>query len=120
MEKEKLYIKKHPEGPYLPIDFDKGLVVGHITVDKEKEPRLYILPVNNPTFSEAIDDVMSTVNHLCKIAVQNNAPKDDVYKVVVQAFSIVIDEFYPEAKDKFKFMTEKEKELLTHVSNKQV
>ncbi len=83
------------------VDIAAGFIVGHTN---EATPGLVFEMVGEPKFDDAVDDMMSAVYHMCAIALiaNENKPevKEEIYKRVVQAFSLVMDKFHPEAKDR--------------------
>lgn len=79
------------------VSLDTGFVIGNI----EKKELVFEL-IGSPSFDETIDDMMSGIYHICATANQmtNNTQKEEIYKRVVQAFSLVMDQFNPEGKDR--------------------
>lgn len=79
------------------VSLDTGFVIGNI---QKKELVFEIL--GTPSFDETVDDLMSGIYHVCSTAdmITEGKQKEEIYKRVVQAFSLVMDQFNPEGKDR--------------------
>lgn len=77
------------------VRLDTGFVIGNIN----KEVLIFEL-IGKPSFDETIDDMMSGIYHICQTAdmLSQNKQSEEIYKRVVQAFSLVMDKFNPDAK----------------------
>lgn len=76
---------------------DSGFVIGNIN----KEVLVFEL-LGEPSFDETMDDMMSGIYHICQTAdmLTNNTQTEEIYKRAVQAFSLVMDKFNPDAKER--------------------
>lgn len=77
------------------VRLDTGFVVGNI----DKKHLVFEL-IGNPSFDETMDDMMSAIYHICQTAdmMTHNKQTEEIYKRTVQAFSLVMDKFNPDAK----------------------
>jgi hypothetical protein len=94
--------KKPDKGHYEQVHMDGGFLVGHVKVGEKLELVFDLL--GDIGFDDAIDDVMSAIYHMCSITyIESGSTKEareEIYKRVVQAFSLIMDKFNPEAKDR--------------------
>lgn len=80
----------------LKVRLDTGFIVGNIN----KKELVFEL-IGKPSFDETMDDMMSAIYHICQTAdmLTKNKQSEEIYKRTVQAFSLVMDKFNPEAKN---------------------
>ena len=94
---KKVYLENDKGMLRVKCSVDTGFVVGNIN----KEVLVFEL-IGTPSFDETIDDMMSAIYHICQTAdmMTDNEKSEEIYKRVVQAFSLVMDKFNPDAKDR--------------------
>jgi flagellar biosynthesis component FlhA len=102
--KKEVFLKnvneKDPAKSYFEkVEMAGGFVIGH-TADKKA---LIFELAGTVQFDDAVDDIMSAIYHMCAITWienKNSEPaRDEIYKRVVQAFSLIMDKFHPKMKD---------------------
>lgn len=102
--KQSLYIRKehNNKSGYYPVLMDGGFLIGHKGPKGKVELVFELLGEIN--FDDTIDDFMSGLYHICAVAlIENDSTKEareEIYTRVVQAFSLIMDKFNPEAKDR--------------------
>lgn len=84
------------------VELNAGIVIGN---KGKKKLELVVAPINKQQLTDTYDDIMSAILHLAEFAVQQQ-PKEaqketrkQIYNTLVQAFSLIMDKFNPEAKD---------------------
>lgn len=82
-----------------------GFILGHID-----EKGFIFEMVGEPNFNQTVDDFCSGLYHMMSLAneVTDGKAKDEIYTRVNQAVSLVLDEFYPEMKDKKFLLSDEE------------
>jgi hypothetical protein len=106
MNKQSIYIrhediKKPEKSHYEKLNIDGGFIIGHIK--DAGTLKLVLELIGEIKFDDAVDDIMSAVYHMCVITwIENKnseVSRDEIYKRVVQAFSLIMDKFHPKMKD---------------------
>ena len=96
-ESKGVYIRV-PDKGYVPVPIQGGFIVGHT-----KDMKLVMELVGELGFEDAMDDVMSGIYHICTVSLiesgNTKEAKKEIYTRAVQAFSLIMDKFYPENKD---------------------
>lgn len=74
----------------------KGFLIGNI----EKKGLIFEM-IGEPGFNETVDDMCSGLLHVMFMAndISGGKAKDEIYKRVNQAVSLILDKFNPEAKE---------------------
>ena len=89
------------------VEDDNGSLIKHkvkygIMMGANEKEGMKMAVIGESTFEEMNDLVMSGIRHLYESAVEvlGEEQREAIYERSVQMFSLLMDEFYPEGKDK--------------------
>lgn len=94
--KKKIYVEDD-QGKLEKFKLEYGIMIG--AIDKDLQMAVF----GKSTFEDMNNLIYSGIKHLYESSVKaygKEVTRDEIYNRAVQMFSLIMDEFYPEAKDK--------------------